>query len=209
MNQTQETMSFSRLRKPLEYALVAGLLVILAGFAVWAVVRQGDILLSILITAAFLVPVGLLVAIALLRVKISSQGISLSLCGITLKKIKASDIHTITLTETSIRYGTLVALAVFSIPAEEMEADGERRLRENVILKEELKFREGRSDWGDICMGMGFYRDLFPKDESPLGRWKSGIWLEFSPEREELLRKAFPQAQYRTPKRYSAPPNRN
>ena len=121
MNQTQETMSFSRLRKPLEYALVAGLLVILAGFAVWAVVRQGDILLSILITAAFLVPVGLLVAIALLRVKISSQGISLSLCGITLKKIKASDIHTITLTETSIRYGTLVALAVFSIPAEEME----------------------------------------------------------------------------------------
>ena len=117
--------------------------------------------------------------------------------------------HTITLTETSIRYGTLVALAVFSIPAEEMEADGERRLRETVILKEELKFREGRSDWGDICMGVGFYRDLFPKDESPLGRWKSGIWLEFTPEREDLLRKAFPQAQYRTPKRYSAPPNRN
>ena len=209
MNKAQDTMSFSRLTKPLEYALVAGLLVALAGFAVWAVVREGDILLSILMSVAFLVPVGLLVAIALLRVKISSLGISLSLCGITLKKIKALDIHTITLTETSIRYGTLVALAVFSIPAEEMEADGERRLRKKVILREELKFREGRSDWGDVCMGVGFYRDLFPKDESPLGRWKSGIWLEFTPEREEVLRKSFPQAEYRVPKRYSDPPSRN
>ena len=209
MNKAQDTVSFSRLAKPLEYAPVAGLLVALAGFAVWAVVREGDILLSILMGVAFLVPVGLLVAIALLRVKISSLGISLSLCGITLKKIKASDIHTITLTETSIRYGTLVALAVFSIPAEEMEADGERRLRKKVILREELKFREGRSDWGDVCMGVGFYRDLFPKDESPLGRWKSGIWLEFTPEREEVLRKSFPQAEYRVPKRYSDPPSRN
>ena len=209
MNKAQDTVSFSRLTKLLEYAPVAGLLVALAGFAVWAVVREGDILLSILMGVAFLVPVGLLVAIALLRVKISSLGISLSLCGITLKKIKASDIHTITLTETSIRYGTLVALAVFSIPAEEMEADGERRLRKKVILREELKFREGRSDWGDVCMGAGFYRDLFPKDESPLGRWKSGIWLEFTPEREEVLRKSFPQAEYRIPKRYSDPPSRN
>ena len=209
MNKAQDTVSFSRLTKPLEYAPVAGLLVALAGFAVWAVVREGDILLSILMGVAFLVPVGLLVAIALLRVKISSLGISLSLCGITLKKIKASDIHTITLTETSIRYGTLVALAVFSIPAEEMEADGERRLRKKVILREELKFREGRSDWGDVCMGVGFYRDLFPKDESPLGRWKSGIWLEFTPEREEVLRKSFPQAEYRIPKRYSDPLSRN
>ena len=209
MNKAQDTVSFSRLTKLLEYAPVAGLLVALAGFAVWAVVREGDILLSILMGVAFLVPVGLLVAIALLRVKISSLGISLSLCGITLKKIKASDIHTITLTETSIRYGTLVALAVFSIPAEEMEADGERRLRKKVILREELKFREGRSDWGDVCMGVGFYRDLFPKDESPLGRWKSGIWLEFTPEREEVLRKSFPQAEYRVPKRYSDPPSRN
>ena len=209
MNKAQDTVSFSRLTKLLEYAPVAGLLVALAGFAVWAVVREGDILLSILMGVAFLVPVGLLVAIALLRVKISSLGISLSLCGITLKKIKASDIHTITLTETSIRYGTLVALAVFSIPAEEMEADGERRLRKKVILREELKFREGRSDWGDVCMGAGFYRDLFPKDESPLGRWKSGIWLEFTPEREEVLRKSFPQAEYRVPKRYSDPPSRN
>ena len=209
MNKAQDTVSFSRVTKLLEYAPVAGLLVALAGFAVWAVVREGDILLSILMGVAFLVPVGLLVAIALLRVKISSLGISLSLCGITLKKIKASDIHTITLTETSIRYGTLVALAVFSIPAEEMEADGERRLRKKVILREELKFREGRSDWGDVCMGVGFYRDLFPKDESPLGRWKSGIWLEFTPEREEVLRKSFPQAEYRVPKRYSDPPSRN
>ena len=208
MNKTQDTMSFSRIVKAKEYGLVAGLLAAIGVFLVWLSVKENDVSYAIFIGPIYLIGVTALLVTALLRVNISPQGVTMSLCGIPLKKVGA-DLCTIVKTRTTSGRWPLVALAVFCVSSEEMEADGECRLRKKAILKEELKFRESRSDWGDVCMGVGFYREPFPKLESPLGRWKSGIWLEFTPEREELLRKAFPQAQYRVPKRYSAPPTRN
>ena len=201
----KKTVSFSRILKPREYYLVTAIFAVLAVFAVWAFLREDDVILAIATGAICLVLTAIFLVTALLRVNVSAHGVSLSLCGITLKKICASDLRTIVKTRTTNGRWPLKALAVFSAPAEEMEANGEQRLRKKAILKEELKFREGRSDWSDVCMGVGFYREPFRKGESPLGRWKSGIWLEFSPEREELLRRTFPQAEYRVPKRYSDP----
>ena len=209
MNKNPDIISFSRIIKAREYGLVAGVAAVIGVFTVCLSLQENDISQVWFLGAILLIAVAALLVTALLRVNISAYGVSLSLCGIPLKKICASQVHTITRTEIPARWETLVALSLFSVSAEEMEANGERRLRKNTLLKGELKFRENRSDWGDVCMGVGFYREPFPKFETPLGRWKSGIWMEFSPEREEILRNAFPQAQYRVPKRYSDPSSRN
>ena len=211
MKERPNTISFPRVKNAWEYGLTAGAVAIIGVLTVCFSLQEEAVwLLAVIFLFAFSV----LLVTALLCVHISPQGVAMTLCGIPLKKVDASALCTIVKTHTTNGRWPLDALALFSVPAEEMEADGERRLRKDPIRKGELKFREGRSDWGDMCMGMGFYWDpTFPipirRPESPLGRWKSGIWLEYSPEREELLRKTFPQAQFRTPKRYSDPPSRN
>lgn len=209
MKKSNDTSSFSRIVKSKDYGLISALMAALGVLLVWISLGENDVAFSIFIGIAYLVLVAILLVTALLRVNISSQGVTMSLCGITLKKVDASELCTIVKTVTYNGRWHLETLTVFCVSSEEMEAYGEQRLQKNPLKKGELKFRDCHSDWGDVCMGVGFYRDPFFKYESPLGRWKSGIWLEYSPEREEVLRQAFPQAQYRVPKRYSDPPSRN
>ena len=74
-----------------------------------------------------------------------------------------------------------------------MEATGERKLSKRPFIRNEIKFQKGRSDWGDVCLRYGMDR-------------RRTVWVEYAPDREDLLRRMYPHAQYRGAKYYHDPP---
>lgn len=208
---TNQTVSFARWVHPWEYRLVALVLLFLYGLLVWmndGLYDKADVFLIVSLGVLFLFCIGYLVLPSFQRITVGPDGITLSLGQFVLRKIAITNIRTIVKHNAPSKRTPLVILLVSPIPVKEMEATGECELRKNPVIREELKFRKGRSDWGDLCLGGGFYRHgLFRvKCVRNIPAWKDAIWMEFSLERQQLLQKLFAHAEYREAKRYYDPP---
>ena len=212
MKTNAPSASFTRCVHPWEYWLLIIAILVLYGLYAWmSLWLYGTARLFSVITFGVLVLLGVLflMRVFLERITISSNGITLSLCGFVLKHIDRENIRTVVKHNAPKGRTPLNVLLISPVSAREMEAEGERRLCKKALIRNELKFREGRSDWGDLCLGATFYRH-----DTLLGgyilncpAWKSAIWIEFSPERQALLREQFPNAEFREAKRYYDPPS--
>ena len=208
MNKEHGSVSFSRWAKPWKFRLAAGVLAVLVGSLIWA---DSTLDMAISLAPVTFVAIGFLLVQSFQQISISNEGITLSLFGTVRRKIDFSEIRTLVKTYMfGGRYSPRTpALTVSSVSTEEMATTGEQLLRKKFLLREELKFREGRSDWGDLCIGAVFYPTSFLHGSNPGNIWRSGIWFEFTPEREQLILQRYPYAEYREPKRYDDPPSIN
>lgn len=203
MKTDQKSTSFARWAHPWEYRLAAVVLLGLYGFILWADARRKEsdgLVLGILLGIPVLFCVCFLLVPSFVRITVSPEGVRVSIGRFTLRQVAAGDIRTVVKSFVPGGRGRpLIKLVISPVPVREMEADGERRLRKKAFVRDELKFREGRSDWGDLCLGARF------------GRWgciwKNTFWIEFTPERQQLLRELFPDAAHREAKRYNDPPS--
>jgi len=192
----QTNTTFTQWVKPWSYRIFAVVTLLLYGAFLLAGLAEGEPGYLLLI-----IPVGILMLFAAVfvalpaftRVSVCTDGVTLSLWRFTLREIAAEDIKTIVKYEITFGRPPVTQLIISKEAAKDMEAAGERKLRKKSLIRHDLPFREGRSDWGDLCLGGGFQR-------------KDTIWIEFSRERKQLLQRTFLHAEYREAKRYTDPP---
>lgn len=198
MKKSQETTVISRYLQPWIALFCIFFFLALFGLLVWAVLWEDSV-------SAWecLIPMGIMVLLivamvgfcGLQRAAVSPEGVTLSVWRFPYKHIAAKDIRTVIRRASPTTKGRVELLAIAADTEEEIEARGEQALRKEPFIRHELKFREGRSDWRDLCIGAG-----------PLG--KRSIWVEYSPKRQELFQKMFPNAVFRTGKNMDDPPSR-
>jgi len=130
-------------------------------------------------------PVWLIFALqAFSRVTLCRSGITIGIGKQVRKQYTAAQICTIVDCNDHGKLKTRY-LYVSPISSKELEQLGEQGLNKYRFGKEELSFRRGKSDWYDLCLGEG------------LGQTTDTIRFEYSPEREQLLKALFPDAEFR------------
>ena len=138
-----------------------------------------------------LAAVGILLFMGLLTVRLEPSGIRESIGPLTLKRISANEIHTVVRHFIPGRV-PIIVLAFSSLSPKELEMRGEARLRRDPKYRHTLKFREGKPDWGDLCLGCGFRR-------------KGMLFIEYSEERKKLIQSLYPHAEFREAKQMEDP----
>ena len=141
-----------------------------------------------LMGGTILIAIGNLMWRGLMKIVAGPEGVSAG--G---RQIAAEDIRTIVRIYICRGKGSITQLVISSQDPGEMEATGERKLSKRPFVRNEIKVQKGRSDWGDVCLRYGMDR-------------RRTVWVEYAPDREDLLRRMYPHAQYRVAKYYHDPP---
>lgn len=195
MEDTYKPVAFPRMVERWDYLLSVLLLTVLGGAAICSFLlkgKPGDIVLSVLTGLIVLgVDVWLLLRV-LPTVTVSAYGITLSIGKLVLKRVRTKDIQTVAKVYIRGR-NPIVILCITPTSDTVIEEKGKEKLKKKPLVKESIKFRENKSDWPDVCLGEGLQM---------IGK----LWIEFTPERQQLLQKVFPNAAHREAKRYCDPP---
>ena len=159
----------------------------LDGFLLWLCFSEGNHEIGVITGALFLILACILLFQGLRTVSLDASGMTEYIGPIKLKHLPASQIHTV------IKYvingrQPITVLVFAKVSASVLETQGEKKLRKHFLFRHSLKFREGKPDWGDLCLGGGFHVRRMP-------------YVEFSEERKALIQSLYPHAEYREAKR--------
>lgn len=177
-----------------DYLLTALFMIILMGIVGISVIPSwepvGKILMGLALGGALISVAATLLRWGLTTVKLSEEGIEFYIGTVSYKKYRAEEIQTVAkLTTYTGKGGTIIKLVIQTQPAEALEATGEQALRKKPFASQDLKFRENRPDWKNVCLDAGL-------------RKTGGSWIEYTPQRQQLLRELFPNASHLEAKPY-------
>lgn len=197
MEEKQKSIVFSCMADRKESLTAAGCITILFAVCIcllWMDVKSsGDIFFIVFMGIIGVGVDAVFIWLIVPTVTINRDGITLRFGKIVIRHIAADEIQTIVKTRINGRI-PFYPIRILTTPAEMLEAKGEQRLYKRRLIRNELKFRRNKSDWKDLCLREGL-------------SLTGGLWMEFTPERKQLLQEMFPNAAFREAKQYNDPPS--
>ena len=177
-----------------KYNLLSALFVtVLAGIVGISVIPAlepvGRILMSLALGQVLIAVAATWLRWGLTTVAVGDENIEFCIGSFVYRKYRVADIQTVAKLTNCAGREAITKLVIQTKPADVLEAIGERSLRKKPIVLQELKFRENRPDWKDVCLDSGL-------------RKTGGLWIEYTSQRQQLLQEVLPNAAHREAKPY-------
>ena len=123
-------------------------------------------------------------------VTVGDENIEFHIGTFVYRKYRVADIQTVAKLTDFVGRETIMKLVIQTKPADVLETIGEQSLRKKPFVSQELKFRENKPDWKDVCLDAGL-------------RKTGGLWIEYTSQRQQLLQEMLPKAAHREAKPYT------
>lgn len=198
MKRTNARKGIPAMLKPWEGVVITLFILALYGLLVWAMIwdtGRSNIWTFLIIAGVMLMfPIGLFASASVARVTIDTEWVTLRMWNFVVKRIALKDVHTLIQHQPrGYARSPMTLLVITSDSPEQMESRGEKALGNMLFARTELRFLMVRPDWKDLCLGAGLSK-------------RHSIWVEYSPERQQLFKELLPNCEFRISKHYTDPP---